>query len=213
MSGLSKYCEATFNQGVVLGSTYRDKRDVRNGVCAALCFAWIHMLINGADSADMDALKDEFDLSINLHRILRDAFTQTASDRMANYNSVAHVTRFRMTFGIGSSNVDPIKHEFVNVKGNPLGEPSNGPLLMLVSLEFPQGRHMIALVKVDDILVMFDPNYGVFAAQGSADIEGMAEALFAEYRSMGMTLGEWNIYGIEQAESALERFKRIAKVN
>lgn len=69
---------------------------------------------------------------------------------------------------------------------------------------------MIALAKEGDVMVLFDPNFGVFQADDNVEVEDLAEALFAEYASIGMAIKSWRVFSLELAESALDRFKRIS---
>lgn len=203
MANLSNYGIVEFDQSIVLGSTYRNKRDVQGGVCAALCVAWVHAIEGGAEIGDIDALTREFDLSINKQRIIKDAYSQVEGTRSETYNAISHITRLKLTFEDSGENVDPIKQCFVGLADS----------FFFLSVSFDEGAHMIALWKDGNDLVLFDPNFGVFLAEGNTEVEDLAEALFAEYGSIGMAIESWRIYSLTFAESALARFKRIAKVS
>jgi hypothetical protein len=127
-------------------------------------------------------------------------FSQVDGVRSAIYNSISHITRLNLTFEDSGDYVDPIKQCFVNL--------DDGPFFLSVS--FDEGAHMIALAKEDDVMVLFDPNFGVFQADDNVEVEDLAEALFAEYAALAMTIKSWRVFSLELAESALDRFKRIS---
>lgn len=200
MAALSNYEVVAFDQSDVLGSTYRNKRDVQGGVCAALCVAWVHAIEGGASTGDINALIRQFDLSVNKQRIITDAYSQVDGVRSAIYNSISHITRLTLTFEDSGDYVDPIKQCFVNLNDG----------FYFLSISFDEGAHMIALWKDGDEMVLFDPNFGVFQADDNTEVEDLAEALFAEYASIGMAIESWRVFSLAFAESALARFKRIS---
>lgn len=203
MADLSNFRVVEFDQSEVLGSTYRNKRDVQGGVCAALCVAWVHAIEGGAEVGDIDALKREFDLSVNRQRIITDAYSQVDGVRSAVYNAISHITRLKLTFEDSGENVDPIKQTFAGLKDG----------FFFLSVSFDEGAHMIALWKDGSDLVLFEPNFGVFMAESEAEVDDLAEALFDEYSGIGMAIESWRVFSLEFAESALARFKRVAKVS
>ncbi len=200
MADLADYGLVAFDQMDVLGSTYRNKRDVQNGVCAALCVAWVQAIAGGASASDMDASIRQFDLAVNKQRIIIDAFSQVGGVRSAIYNSVSHITRLTLTFEVGGDYVDPIKQCFVNLKDG----------FHFLSVSFDEGPHMIALFKVDHEMVLFAPNFGVFQADDNPGVEDLAGGLFAEYASDGMAIKSWTVFSLKDADSALARYKRIS---
>lgn len=200
MADLSSYAVAAFDQSEVLGSTYRDKRDVQGGVCSALSVAWVHAIESGADIGDTDAVTRQFDLSVNSQRIIGDAYTEMSGRGYQRFNAVSHITRLKLADVASGENVDPIKQTFGNM----------GDGYFFLYVNFPQGAHMIALWKDGDDLTMFDPNFGVFIAEGDDEVEDMADGLFDEYSNIGMAIGSWFVYSVDFAESALDRFKRVS---
>jgi hypothetical protein len=200
MADLSSYQVAEFDQSEVLGSTYRNKRDVQGGVCSALSVAWVHAIESGAEIGDIDAVKRQFDLSVNSQRIIGDAYREMGGRGFQRFNAVSHITRLKLADVASGENVDPIKQTFANL--------SDGYFFLYVN--FDAGAHMIALWKDGDDLTLFDPNFGVYIAEGDDEVEDMAEGLFDEYSGIGMAIGSWFVYSVDFAESALDRYKRAS---
>jgi hypothetical protein len=203
MAELSSYLEEDFDQGTTLSTDYKYKGDVQGGICAALCITWIKLVIERGSGSIVDLLK-EVDLSINMQRIIKDAYAKVNGARADVFNAISHVTRIKVTLDSSGQFVNPFAAKF--------GTLGDGPFLLSISFS-SGGAHMIAILKAGNLAAVMDPNFGIFAMEGKPAFDDFPVQLFAKYASFGMTISEWRIFDVEEAKSAAERMKEaLAKL-
>ena len=204
MSDLDEYLLESFSQDAILTTTFKAKADAQVGVCAALCVSFLAVMGETGGIPSLDAVREKFDLSINLQRIIGDAFADVRGSVKKNMNKISHVTRVRLIEVAAGKHVNPLGVQFEAL--------DDGVYFLYVV--FTKGAHLIVLFKDKEAnsLVLFDPNYGILAGEGTKKVKRLADTLFADYARTGQRLGDWEILRVILAESALDRYKRVARV-
>ncbi len=199
MATLESYQNVEFSQGQVLSNDHKFKPDVQGGVCAALCNCWLLKLWDGMGADDMVALKKEFDVAVSKQRIWKDAFAQTKSNLANNYNSISHITRIQLSQASTGQFVDPLGLTF----------DSAGDGFYMLEFRFSEGGHMMAFYKNGSSITLFDPNLGVYTANGATAVKDFAAQLWAKYFSWGFSVAKWIVWTITKAESARDRMLKL----
>lgn len=149
----------------------------------------------------LGAVRTKFDLSVNLQRIIADAFTDVRGSVERNMNKISHITRLKLRKEVSGKHVSPLAVQFEVLDG-----------LYFLYAVFIKGAHLMIIFKDNETnsIVVFDPNFGILGAEGKDEVKGLSTALFAAYARAGQTLGEWEVLSVSPAESALDRFKRVS---
>lgn len=201
MAELSNFHVAQFGQKDETDATFKYKIRAQSGVCVGLCVSWLNMINKGVLMNDMDALKKEFDISINIHSIYSDAFKENkASGFRAQMNAISNVTKMTLESKGEGQFFDPFSTK--------IRELENGPYFL--SVDFVKGAHAFAFLVIEENFVLFDPNSGLFYANRPETTSLFSSALFAWYKSQGHEIGYWEILRVRGALSSLERYKLAA---
>lgn len=207
MPQLSDYIQVEFKQGAELRRQMRFDKAAHGGVCMSLVIEFLKQLEDGADPEDLnEILKDNLRLAAGRQKIFSSGWSDMGNKGRVSQTKL--LTRLGDHTGIKAKllakgdSFDPV---VTKVCANPEKH-------IYAYLKFPKGAHAIYVLYLADgeVLLMFDPNFGILGAEGDIDIKQMMSLLWAEYGSYGMPVKSWSLYSLVLKETVMQKWQRGA---
>jgi hypothetical protein len=179
---LMSYKLASFDQGQLLKAKFPLKNVAQEGVCYALTIEFYRELKKGRSPTAQQ-------LVAHLDSTLGTSVSRQAmhDDGLAEFRRAGGGVYDFLTLFNAMGRVSGVTWTFGGQAGATAGQFATAGYMLRV--EFASGGgHAIAVLKIGNTITLFDPNFGIFRANGAT---GLSAGLFAQYVSLGMVVSRW----------------------